>query len=353
MAGTGELGDPGLSFSATGSGEGYTNLTSLALSDDLYVGDDASIIGDLDVTGSTSLGTVTLGATTLTGLTVNGNATITGTTDLQGTVYDSGGTFTLGDNVSITGTLTVAGATTLAAADLNGTTLTLDADADTTLAAGTDDIPVLTLGAAAGYLNVLTGNLKVGNETPDVTLNGEDAYIEGTLEVDGTTRFDGAMTVNANGDFDSLSTLAIDSDSYYDSTGDMQINDNLNITGTLTAAGNTDLAGTAIITGNLTLGALFLPGFTDLTISVAGQVLTPTRTVYALDSGGAISMTLAAVGTEGQLLILIGDDANNITIADTNLRSHDGAALVLGQYDVAMLVYQDAEWIQLVELANQ
>ena len=105
------------------------------------------------------------------------------------------------------------------------------------------------------------------------------------------------------------------------------------------------------VTDDTTLSGLLLPGFADETIT-NGEVLTPTVTVYALDSAGAVTMTLAAAGTEGQLLILIGDDANNITIADTNLRSHDGAALVLGQYDIAFLVYQDSEWIQLVELAT-
>lgn len=49
--------------------------------------------------------------------------------------------------------------------------------------------------AAADGLNVLTGNLKVGNGTPGVTQNGEDAYIEGTLEVDGVTTLDGTLTL--------------------------------------------------------------------------------------------------------------------------------------------------------------
>ena len=48
---------------------------------------------------------------------------------------------------------------------------------------------------ATGYLNILTGNLKVGNGTPTATLNGEDAYIEGTLEVDGAVRFDNASLI--------------------------------------------------------------------------------------------------------------------------------------------------------------
>ena len=40
-------------------------------------------------------------------------------------------------------------------------------------------------------MNVLTGNLQVGNGVPGVTLNGEDVYVEGTFEVDGAQQFDG------------------------------------------------------------------------------------------------------------------------------------------------------------------
>ena len=73
----------------------------------------------------------------------------------------------------------------------------------------------------------------------------------------------------------------------------------------------------------------------------------------ALDSGGAVTITLAACTTEGEVIILIGDDTGPVVINDTNLRSHDGAALSLGAYDVALLVCQDAEWIALLELATQ
>lgn len=52
-----------------------------------------------------------------------------------------------------------------------------------------------TTATAAGLFNVLTGNLKVGDGTPAVSLNGEDAYIEGTLEVDGNSNLGGDLTV--------------------------------------------------------------------------------------------------------------------------------------------------------------
>ena len=50
----------------------------------------------------------------------------------------------------------------------------------------TDDVTILT-----------PGDLIVGNGTPSVTQNGEDAYIEGTLEVDGAVEFDGAIDIDS------------------------------------------------------------------------------------------------------------------------------------------------------------
>jgi hypothetical protein len=52
-----------------------------------------------------------------------------------------------------------------------------------------------TTAVGTGNFHVKNGNLRVGNGTsPDVTLNGEDAYIEGTLEVDGAVRLDNLST---------------------------------------------------------------------------------------------------------------------------------------------------------------
>jgi len=110
-------------------------------------------------------------------------------------------------------------------------------------------------------------------------------------------------------------------------------------------------AGTGDLQGNVDFDALIVPSFADETIT-DGEVLTPTVMVYALDSSGAVTMTLAASASEGQLLILIGDDANAIVINDTNVRTSTGAALTLNQYDVVMWIYQDAEWIEIALLAD-
>jgi hypothetical protein len=78
--------------------------------------------------------------------------------------------------------------------DLDGGPFYLDPNQSSILRAQTNGLATLTL-PATGTVQVTTGNLRVGNGTNGTTLNGEDAYIEGTLEVDGVSNFAAQMTV--------------------------------------------------------------------------------------------------------------------------------------------------------------
>jgi hypothetical protein len=120
---------------------------------------------------------------------------------------------------------------------------------------------------------------------------------------------------------------------------------------TVNATGAVDFDSTLNVDGAVTFQGAFYPGFTNETVT-DGETITPTYTTYALDSAGNVTITLAATGTEGQLLVLIGDDANNITINDTNVRTNDGGVQVIGQYDVIVWVYQDSEWLEISESNN-
>lgn len=113
----------------------------------------------------------------------------------------SGVTETHANNPTFSGNPVFSGAPTFSGLDLNGTTFIWDADADTTSVASFDDTITTTLGAAAGRFNILTGNFAVGNGTPDTSLNGEDAYVEGTFEVDGAVNFDSTLNVDGAADF--------------------------------------------------------------------------------------------------------------------------------------------------------
>ena len=78
--------------------------------------------------------------------------------------------------------------------------------------------------AAADGAQVLTGNLKIGNGTPDETINGEDFYCEGISEFDGEATFDGNVefdsTFTATGAVTLNSTLALSEDVTFTAAAD-------------------------------------------------------------------------------------------------------------------------------------
>jgi len=113
-----------------------------------------------------------------------------------------------------------------------------------------------------------------------------------------------------------------------------------------------DSSGGLALASDLDIAGLLQPSFADLTVS-DGDTITPTVTVYSLDTSGAVTITLAASADEGQLLVLINDDANATIIADTNLASSDGNAITLtAADDIAVFIYQDAVWHELLLITD-
>lgn len=101
-----------------------------------------------------------------------------------------------------TGTQTFAGAVTFDDGAGASPNVTWQDGTDETAVLGKVDAGNLTVTTVAGDgLQVLTGNLFVGNGTPGETINGEDLYVEGISEFDGTANFDGAV------DFDGTITI--------------------------------------------------------------------------------------------------------------------------------------------------
>ena len=100
-------------------------------------------------------------------------------------------------NANIADALTVGGVATLSGnVDLNGTTLYLGADQGQYIDELADDVVVWQMGAATGVAQFLTGNVIVGNGSPGVAQDGEDLYVEGALEVDGTLYADGSVDID-------------------------------------------------------------------------------------------------------------------------------------------------------------
>lgn len=122
-------------------------------------GEDAYVEGTFEVDGTVQFdGAVTAAST----LTVSGNSALNGDTALGNGA---------GDAISITGAVTATGDFTI------------------------NDNVTITPDTASETVNILTGNLKVGNGTPGLTQDGEDAYVEGTLEADGAVNFGSTMAV--------------------------------------------------------------------------------------------------------------------------------------------------------------
>lgn len=127
--------------------------------------------------------------------------------------------------------------------------------------------------------------------------------------------------------------------------------DTLVLSADLTVGDDATITDDISVGGDLTIAGVAYPSSTDLTLT-AGLLVTPTYTTYHLDSTGAVSMTLGACVADGQFVWLYGDDANTITVNDTNIRSTDGNAVTLGQYDVVGFVCMDTEWNHVSKSGN-
>jgi len=205
-------------------------------------------------------------------------------------------------------------------------------------------------------------NLKVGNGTPSTTLNGEDAYVEGTFEVDGAVDLDSTMSVAGT-----LTAAGTVSAEQLTTTDDATVTDDLTVSGASAlnggitadtdkftvadATGNTSVAGTLGVGGTTTLSGLLIASSTEVTVT-DGITVTPTTTLYILDAAGAVTITLAACTTDGTPLLTYGRDAVTITINDSNVRTNDGGVQALGQYDLISWICVDTEWVEISDSAN-
>jgi hypothetical protein len=321
---------------------------------------------------TSGFGAIDIGADTITSGLIN-SQTISATANLTGTLAVNGASVTVGTASTTNGTVvlnnsTNAFTTTITAPNTTGSskTITLPNETGTVCTTGSicsgyqasgsyattslNNITATNLGAAlnttsgdlalttttsgnitattagtAGLFNVLTGNLKVGAGTPTVALNGDDAYITGTLEVDSTSNFAGALTVT---------------------TGGIAVTGNSTITGTLSALTGLTSSGTITFSGLVSCdtintngsGVLACGTDADTTYS-AGNDLDLTGTTFdiesQLDSVSVINRTSATLTlqttTSGNIVL---NSAGTIELQDntnvTGTGSFSGALAANG-----------------------
>lgn len=205
------------------------------------------------------------------------------------------------------GAATFTGLTTAGTLTMNGYGITLDADDDTILRAATEDIALLTTGSATGTFSVRTGNFTVGNGTGSAyARNGEDAYVEGTFEVDGNANFVGlwanvlAVTtsvgvadLNASDDVDINDNLAVNdivvtatSDlrgNVANSTGLLELADSVDVGAILRVTGAAIFNSTVAVTTSVTAPDGFFSDDLDVNDNVACADLVVTATLSAED----------------------------------------------------------------------
>lgn len=260
---------------------------------------DLSTTGNISATGNLTItGEATLGATNITpsasGLLniLTGNLKVGNGTpgvSLNGEDAYIEGTFEVDGTSQFDGNLTMNGSTTA-----NGNTVLGSDTSDTLTVYGSTTVTI----SANGTLNVLTGNLKVGDGVPDVTLNAEDAYVDGTLEVDGAARFDGDLTAN----------------------GSITANGNT-VLGNLATADTLDLANIRLNT-DLTFASGISSG-ADITIDASTAAVTGTDLDITggqggptAGTGGKLNLTGGTGGAGGGTggdIVLLGGTANGGT----------------------------------------
>ncbi len=202
----------------------------------------------------------------------------------------STGSFSAGVDESLNGSLTLYSS----GVGVTDPILTADASGNVNLTVG-----------ANGLLNVLAGNLKIGNGTPTQSLNGEDAYVEGSFELDGI------LYAGSGNEALTLATGKLDADALTLATG----------TTFAASATNSSVSGLEVISDGLSL----IRGCT------AGQVL---KWDTDLDDGGA--------GTSGGWYC--ADDTGGLSSAVVSVKEEggsevDGTVLSFNAYD--FLVNED------------
>jgi hypothetical protein len=217
---------------------------------------------------------------------------------------------------------------------------------DETVTISKTDAAAMTITSSASGaddgLQILTGNLLVGNGTPGETINGEDLYIEGISEFDGTANFDGTVDFDGAWTIDSTTineeTIKNMARGWFEICGDaVTVNNNTvyygpsqvlvssatvgQITCDTTAAGNTTeatadapaLTNTAIYPLGMVCYTDDLGATTTFTLRSAEAAITPAISISIADnetSGAANATATTAIAAGATVAIAVASTAD-------------------------------------------
>lgn len=182
------------------------------------------------------------------------------------------------------------------------------------------DAGFLTVTTVAGDgVQVTTGNLKVGNGTPGTAQDGEDAYVEGVLEVDGATKFDGGVTTA--GTLTTTGAISIDAVTVNKAPLTAQGRGTFSICGDATTVNNNTVyyGPSQVLTSSATAASVVCDSTAvgNVTEATADAPALPATAFYPLgmvcyqpDSGNTITYTLrsAAAGLTPAIQVSIADN---------------------------------------------
>lgn len=282
----------------------YQTQIAAAASGNTNLNIDAGLLGSGQIIlGASSTGKITTdNAVELFGNTAIGNSTSDELTFAGKFVSN----LTMDDDTTDSPSLILrdAGEATCTITKLNG------ANANTTI----------TTSSATAKVQILTGNLKVGDGTETVTLNGDDGYITGTLEVASTTKLAGTLTTAG---ITAVGTVSVNDTASTNTTsiGAGTTTGTITIGGTGTQAIDVGAgAGAKAVTIGSVTGAsatTILSGSGNLAINSAAA-LAATTTIGGNSATGTV--TLGGTGTQA-IDVGTGAGIKTVTVGSTNTSS--------------------------------